>query len=370
MKFDIKKATQYLVVHGSRAYGMNTENSDVDLKGFAVAPIEYYFGSMYCGLGNSKAKFEQVESQSVIEKSFYELLNEEEKEVSKKEKMEGVVYDVRKFINLCAKMNPTMVETLFVKDSEVKFCTEVGEMVREFAPNFLSQKARWTYGGYANQQLKKMQTHRRWLLNPPTKKPEREDFDLHKLPRISKSERNALDGIVKQHKHKLNRYFGDDFCEENKDFTDDLFAFMKDFSISDNMMLTLQKEKEFESAMKDWKSFVYWQKNRNDVRFELEKKVGYDSKNASHLIRLGRSGLELLESGKMKVYRDDAEELLAIRRGQYSYEEIVQMSQELEAKSDEIYRSQKSPLPKTADMEKINQFSSDLLVKYFNLNIR
>jgi predicted nucleotidyltransferase len=96
MKFDIKKATQYLVVHGSRAYGMNTENSDVDLKGFAVAPIEYYFGSMYCGLGNSKAKFEQVESQSVIEKSFYELLNEEEKEVSKKEKMEGVVYDLRK----------------------------------------------------------------------------------------------------------------------------------------------------------------------------------------------------------------------------------------------------------------------------------
>lgn len=365
MKFSLKESTQYLVVHGSRAYGMNTKHSDVDLKGFAVAPIEYYLGSVYCGIGNNKPKFEQIDSQSTIEKCFYECLNEEEKKVSEKEKMEGVVYDVRKFINLCAKMNPTMVETLFVRDSEVKICTEMGEELREFAPNFLSQKARWTYGGYASQQLKRMKTHRKWLLDPPERKPEREDFDLQKLPKLSKSERNALDGIVKQHKHRLNEYFGGEFCEENKDFTDQLFDFMKNFAISENMMLTLQKEKEYECAMRNWKSFLSWQKNRNEARFEIEKKVGYDSKNASHLIRLGRSGLELLEYGKLKVYRDDAEELLAIRNGKFSYEEILEMSDNLEKRSEEIYKSQKSPLPKAVDMEKVNQFSSKLLEKYF-----
>lgn len=43
---------------------------------------------------------------------------------------------------------------------------------------FLTRKVQQTFLGYAMAQLKKIQTHRSWLLNPPAKKPSREDFGL------------------------------------------------------------------------------------------------------------------------------------------------------------------------------------------------
>ena len=58
---------------------------------------------------------------------------------------------------------------------------------------FLTKKVKSSYIGYANAQLKKVETHRRWLLNPPQKKPLPEDFgftDLYKP--LSLSEINVF----------------------------------------------------------------------------------------------------------------------------------------------------------------------------------
>ena len=46
------------------------------------------------------------------------------------------------------------------------------------AHDILTKKVQQTFHGYAMAQLKKIKTHRSWLLNPPTKKPSREDFGL------------------------------------------------------------------------------------------------------------------------------------------------------------------------------------------------
>ena len=43
---------------------------------------------------------------------------------------------------------------------------------------FLTRKVQQTFLGYAMAQLKKIKTHRSWLLNPPARKPSREDFGL------------------------------------------------------------------------------------------------------------------------------------------------------------------------------------------------
>ena len=40
---------------------------------------------------------------------------------------------------------------------------------------------------------------------------------------------------------------------------------------------------------------------------------GYDIKNAAHVIRLYRMGIEYLESGNLQVFRPDREELKAIK---------------------------------------------------------
>lgn len=47
-------------------------------------------------------------------------------------------------------------------------------------------------------------------------------------------------------------------------------------------------------------------------RRELVRRVGYDAKNAAHLIRLLRMGIEFLTEGTLHVERADATELLDI----------------------------------------------------------
>ena len=57
----------------------------------------------------------------------------------------------------------------------------------------LTKKVKSSYIGYANAQLKKVETHRRWLLNPPKKKPTAEDFNFNELYKpLSLSEINAF----------------------------------------------------------------------------------------------------------------------------------------------------------------------------------
>ena len=43
---------------------------------------------------------------------------------------------------------------------------------------FLSKKAKFTFSGYANAQMKRINTHYRWLKNPPKAPPQRSDYGL------------------------------------------------------------------------------------------------------------------------------------------------------------------------------------------------
>ena len=59
----------------------------------------------------------------------------------------------------------------------------------------------------------------------------------------------------------------------------------------------------------------------------LVEKFGYDTKNATHLIRLLRMGTEFLRDGTMQVRRTaDAEELKAIKHGKYTLAEIKEIA--------------------------------------------
>jgi uncharacterized protein len=61
---------------------------------------------------------------------------------------------------------------------------------------------------------------------------------------------------------------------------------------------------------------------RNPARAALEAQFGYDTKHAMHLVRLQRMGIEALNGHGLIVTRPDRDELLAIRDGAWSYEEL------------------------------------------------
>jgi len=98
-------------------------------------------------------------------------------------------------------------------------------------------------------------------------------------------------------------------------------------------------------------------------RKALVEKFHYDCKNAAHLIRLLRMGIEFLVDGELYVERHDAQQLLAIKRGEWTLEEVKAESDRLFKQAEEVYI--KSDLPKGVDTDKINELCVEVLETYF-----
>ena len=77
--------------------------------------------------------------------------------------------------------------------------------------------------------------------------------------------------------------------------------------------------------------------------------------NAAHLIRLLRMGIEFMKDGHLHVRRTDAAELLHIKRGGWTLEQVKSEAEHLFKEAEEVYQS--SPLPEKPDEEAINQLT-------------
>lgn len=94
--------------------------------------------------------------------------------------------------------------------------------------------------------------------------------------------------------------------------------------------------------------------NPSGVRAESIAKFGYDTKNAMHLIRLLKMGIEILAIGEVYVLRPDRDYLLSIRRGEFTLEEIQTEAERLMRKLDEACK--KSALPDKPAYNEINEW--------------
>jgi hypothetical protein len=132
------------------------------------------------------------------------------------------------------------------------------------------------------------------------------------------------------------------------------------FGIPSDVASTLNAEKRYRAALKHWDSYQTWQAQRNPARAELERSHGYDTKHAMHLIRLMRMGLEVLQTGKLRVRRDDAEQLSAIRDGALSFDELLAMAGGLQ-RSMEAAAAATTQLPADVDYERVDDLLVELL---------
>ncbi len=82
-----------------------------------------------------------------------------------------------------------------------------------------------------------------------------------------------------------------------------------------------------------------------------------DFKHAMHLVRLLRMGVEALRDEEIVVKRPDAQELLDIRAGAWTYEEIVAYAERMDRDVREVWYK-KTKLPKQPDLK----FASALLM--------
>ncbi len=102
-----------------------------------------------------------------------------------------------------------------------------------------------------------------------------------------------------------------------------------------------------------------------EKRKQLVEQFGYDTKNAAHLIRLLRMGIEFLTDGELHVLREDATELLDIKKGKWTLEQVQKTAEGLFQLSKEAYI--KSVLPDKPNYAGAEQLLIRTILDYLHL---
>ncbi|WP_295819086.1 nucleotidyltransferase domain-containing protein [uncultured Deinococcus sp.] len=128
---DLWPYVQYRCVMGSRAFGLDTDASDTDLRGFFLPPARLHWG-----LADLP---EQLERHA--------------------ETTEEVSWEARKFVRLALKANPNVLECLY---SPLPLTvTEQAQALLDIRGAFLSRLLYQTYNGYVQGQFRRLEQGRR-----------------------------------------------------------------------------------------------------------------------------------------------------------------------------------------------------------------
>jgi len=103
-------------------------------------------------------------------------------------------------------------------------------------------------------------------------------------------------------------------------------------------------------------------------RKQLVEKFGYDTKNAAHLIRLLRMGIEFLTEGRLYVHRKDGEQLLSIKRGEWSLDLVKDEAAHLFRLAEEAYVASK--LPSEPDRKEAERLLMSIIMEHFHIKQR
>lgn len=323
---------------GSHAYGTNTPTSDLDIRGI--------FGADKI---NILTPFFPVEQSIDMEQD------------------DIVMYELSKYMQLYTGGNPNILEILWTDhEDDVLYISPVGSMLRLYRESLLSSKVAFTFTGYAVAQIKRIKGHAKWINNPKPVDPPKQtnyvslvhNFTDKKIFKINITDfkdgyrlipyDGNLYGLYKFDKystfdenHLLNTVYDKDDAE--------LFL-LPDGSRRTPLFIVKFNKSEYDRENEEWKNYWKWKNNRNETRAALEEAYGFDGKHGMHCVRLMRQGAELLETGKISVRRPDAEELLSIRNGAWTYEYMLEYAEHMDNEIRNVLYP-KTALPKTPDIK-------------------
>jgi hypothetical protein len=301
MNFDVEKCRIFEAITGSRLYGLANEFSDTDYRGVCLPPLEV--------LLNPFESFDQKDS------GF--------------EEADRVIYSLPKFMKLCADGNPNIIELLFIPKQNIVYKSRIWDKILRNKQYFISKKVKHTFTGYAFAQLKRIERHRQWLLNPVSKLPDRSEFGLPEMPEFGFEK---LQNVLHAPKETIR--------DEYREYA--------------------SKEMAYRDKKEDYDQYQSWFKTRNPDRFILEQKFGYDTKHASHLFRLMTEGKELLLTGNITFPLPNAEEILAIKNGSYSYGAMIEVAKSMEKDFETWYEM--STLPFSSDKKALTDLYFDVIL--------
>lgn len=300
----------FLTLGGSHAYGTNVETSDVDVRGCAL---------------NSRSDLLGLSA-------FEQVVNTE---------TDTTIYSFNKLISLLINCNPNTIELLGCKPEHYFMLTDIGKQMIDNRKLFLSQKAVASFGGYATQQLRRLQNA----------------LARDRLPQALTEEhiKGALERAIKS--------FGDRYTSfENggielltaESTRDDL-----DTEVFCNIHIDKYPARELQTLLSTLSAVVgnYEKLNHRNHK----KDDAHLNKHAMHLIRLYLMCLDILENEEIRTYREnDRDFLLSIRNGAFQNEDGTYRQEFFDIVSDFEkklkYAKENTSLPAKPNMKRIEEF--------------
>lgn len=300
----------FLTLGGSHAYGTNVETSDVDVRGCAL---------------NSRSDLLGLSA-------FEQVVNTE---------TDTTIYSFNKLISLLINCNPNTIELLGCKPEHYFMLTDIGKQMIDNRKLFLSQKAVASFGGYATQQLRRLQNA----------------LARDRLPQALTEEhiKGALERSIKS--------FGDRYTSfENggielltaESTRDDL-----DTEVFCNIHIDKYPAREFQTLLNTLSAVVgnYEKLNHRNHK----KDDAHLNKHAMHLIRLYLMCLDILENEEIRTYREnDRDFLLSIRNGAFQNDDGTYRQEFFDIVSDFEkklkYAKENTSLPAKPNMKRIEEF--------------
>lgn len=256
-----------LTLGGSHAYGMDTPTSDLDIRGVALNTAD-----------------------EILTGNYYEQF------VNKK--TDTVVYSLNKILSLLINCNPNTIEMLGCRPDQYLYLSDVGEDLIKSRDMFLSKRAVNSFGGYANQQLRRLQNA---MARDSYPNEEREKHILNTI-------RN-----MKYHLKETYGSFDEDSLKlyiDKSDKEDLPVEIFMDFSLNHFAL------RDYRGIMSEMNTVIneFQKLNKRNTK----KDANHLAKHMAHLLRLYMMALDILERGEIITYREKEHDLLMeVRKGKF-----------------------------------------------------
>lgn len=299
-----------LTLGGSHAYGMEQEDSDLDVRGIAF---------------NSKEDI-------LLGTDFEQVVNVD---------TDTTIYSFNKMLQLLTSNNPNTIEILGCKPEHYFHLSDIGKELLDHRKMFLSKICIHSFGGYAGSQLRRMENKAARL----TGQAENEAYILRSIQNAQYEFRNRY------YPHQDNDVilYIDQAVQEGYDSEIFMDVHLQHYPLRDWTGMWNEMKAIVSSYNKIGK------RNENAIS---HNKLG---KHMAHLIRLYMMCIDILEKEEVITYRREEHDLLmSIRNGEYLDEnrqprtEFYDLLNEYEKKLE--YAKNHTALPAMPDYKAINEF--------------
>ena len=376
----------YLVIRGSHAYGTNLPSSDTDYSGVFVQNLD-----------------------SILGMSYIDQINDDKNDI--------VIYELRRFLELLAKNNPTVLELLNTPEDCVVYKHPLFDKILQNKDNLLTKICANSFGGYAKEQISKAKGQNKkqnWERDKVSRKEVldfvyviegeksipwkvwNEDFQYDEKFIGIVNVSNARDIYAVYFDEIANMCFSESVPEnvresvkyirteanlpmgfgykglvktgEGKNMAESNQLRLSSIPKGENPICTITYNKDgYTQHCNDYKSYQTWLEQRNEQRWVDVESHGQkiDGKNMMHCRRLMDMAREIAEGKGIIVRRPNAQELIDIRQGKVDLQTLIDHVESEIKEIDLLYKD--STLPEKVDMNLVEQILIDIRKQIYNL---